>query len=321
MLTKHIYKPLEDNWDEKIKNCCTNPTGETPTGSDCCYDEWIEELKKVNKAYKEAEEDARQKNAEFVYVSDRRDQFRLWYDELTKANYLEKAICDQLNILYCQVEKIGINTQYTVDAIKILFCMIREYYLGLDRLKEKYDQVLACIKCLSNPELVPGSGLMKLIEDYGLKLDTAMASGNDLLKMIMAALSLAEKIDLNIGPDYGLQTVVYEWRNALNCSEKCGDSQGSQSSQQKSTSSPGIQNTPDEECDKDECELRPQLKLPVCNDHYYKRIWDKYSKDKKEAEELSAYLMEKNKIKESLLACKQSLETAIKVVDPKERCK
>jgi hypothetical protein len=319
MLTKHIYEPLNADWDKKIKECCDKPDPGLPPGSDCCYDDWILELKTVSKKYKEAEEEAKQKAAEFSYVSERRDQFKKWYDELTKADDLQKDICNQLEVFLMQVDKVGINTQFTVDAVEILFCMIRDYYLQLDILKEKYDELLNCIKCLNNPELTPGAGLMKCIEDYGVKLAAAQASGNDLIKMVMTALSLAEKIDLNIGPDYGLLTVVNEWRTTLNCGPV--SSTTSTDTQSKKQYPPqSIQANKDETKD-DTCNLAPVLLMPVSSDPYYTEIWNKYDKDKKDAEGLSATLLKLNKSKESLLACKQSLESAIKEVDPKTRCK
>ena len=46
-----------------------------------------------------------------------------------------------------------------------------------------------------------------------------------------------------------------------------------------------------------------------------------YLADKAAAEKLNEDLLKENKKKESLLACKQSLEAAIKEVDPKILCK
>jgi hypothetical protein len=327
MLTEYIYKPLGDKWDEKIKDCCAKPDPEIPKGSDCCYDTWTEELKEVNKAYKKAEEEAKQKSAEFSYVSERRDQFKKWYDELTKANELEQAICDQLEILYGQAEKVGKNTQFTVDAIKILFCMVRDYYLQLDLIKEKYDALISCTQCLNNPALASGTGLMKLFEDFGKKLEAAQASRDDLLRTVMAALALAEKIDLNIAeddneacPDYGLLSVVSTWKNTLNCAENCGGSSSGEVAKKKPMAKQGLQSSSDE-CATDDCELKPMFYLPICKDTYYSSIKIKYDEDKAEAESLSKELLDLNKKKESLLACKQSLEAAIKEVNPKERCK
>ena len=322
MATPNIQYPLVDNvWDEKIKVCCTKPNPENPPGVDCCFDSWTDELKCVNKKYKAADELAKQKTAEFTFVSERAAQFKKWYDELTKTGELGKAICDQLEILYEQVDKVSINTQYTVDAIKILFCMVRDYYLQLDILKQKYDDLLACIKCLNNPGLVPGEGLMKLIEDYGVKLVAAQALRDELLKMVMAALALAEKIDLNIGPDFGLLTVVNDWKNQLKCDVKCDDgSTGSEEAEKKTTQQGIVDNSGD--CDPNDCELKPMLEFPICkNNGYIKRISDKYNADIDEVNTLQGDLLILNKDKESLLACKQSLESAIKEVDPKTRCK
>lgn len=329
MLTQYNYLPLAADWDKKIEECCNQPNPDNPSGVDCCFDKWTTELKEVNQKYKEAEEEARQKSAEFAYISERRDQLKKWFDELTRTGDLQKALCDQLEILLTQVEKVGCNTQHTVDAVKLLFCMIREYYLQLDILQEKYESLLDCIKCLKSTTLVPGAGLMKCIEDFGAKLAAAQAHRTVLITKVMEALSYAEKIDLGIAedknpasPDYGLLAVVTNWQNTLNCSEACGgSSEQSQPSAKKQQQKPGGIQSSKEGCEDDNCDLVPMLYLPVCNDPYYADIENRYKKDKSDAETLANELRDLNKRKESLLACKQSLEAAIKEVNPKERCK
>jgi hypothetical protein len=61
--------------------------------------------------------------------------------------------------------------------------------------------------------------------------------------------------------------------------------------------------------------------MPVCKDSYYNCVEKEYGKQKTKAEELAVDLLKLNKEKEGLLACKQSLDTAIKETDPKTRCK
>lgn len=325
MLTQHHYITLPADWDERasILKCCKQKDNDVPTGADCCYDQWVEELKQVNQRYKRAEEQSKQKATELAYVTERRDSFKKWFDELTKLDELQKDLCHQLAIIFCQAQKVGTNTQYTVDAIKILFCMIRDYYLQLDKLNEKYEQLMECIKCLQSPVLTPGEGLMKLIADFGTKLQAARASHEDLIKKIMEALSLAEKIDLNIGQknEWGLYTVISEWETTLNCHQKCIPNDNDQSKQVQQHSRQEIKSANDDAGYIDNCELRPILKFPICNARYYKQIQTWYSDEKNCAEELTGDLHELNKCKESLLACKQSLDLAIKEVDPKTRCK
>ncbi len=319
MLTNHNQADLPENWDdEKIKKCCTQPDPETP-GGECCYNKWTDELKKVNENYKKAEEKAKQVSAELNYVTETRDQFKKWFDELNKTGDLQKAVCDQLEVLLAQSEKVDINAEYTGDAVEIIFCMLRDYYIQLDKLKEKYNAIMDCIRCLNSPNLAPGTGLVKLFEDLGKKLDAAIASREDLLKKIIEAMSISRKIDLHMGCDFGLYTIVQKWTQTMNCSEACG---GGQQEQKKGASKQGIQPVEEGcECWEEPCHLQPRLYMPVCNDPYYGCVKGEYDKQKQKAEELAGELLTLNKAKEGMLACKQSLEAAIKETDPKTRCK
>lgn len=321
MLTEKVYVNLPEEWAaEKIVKCCIQEPNDTP-GGECCYDKWNEELKRVNENYKQKEEEAKQVSAELGHITETRDQFKKWFDELNKTGDLQKAVCDQLEVLLSQTEKVDINAEYTGDAVEIIFCMLRDYYIQLDKLKEKYNSVMDCIRCLNSPNLAPGTGLVKLFEDLGKKIDAAIASREELLKKIIEAMSMSRKIDLHMGCDYGLYTIVEKWTLTMNCGETCGNN-STQQMQKKDPEKTGIQPSKDDcECWSETCTLLPALHMPVCNDPYYKCVESEYSKQKKNAENLSGTLKELNKEKEGMLACKQSLETAIKETDPKTRCK
>jgi hypothetical protein len=321
MLTEYKYAELPVEWAaEKIVKCCTPDNNENP-GGECCYDKWTDELKKVNEKYKEKEEKAKQVSTELIYVTEIRDQFKKWFDELNKTSDLQKAVCDQLEVLLSQTEKVDINAEYTGDAVEIIFCMLRDYYIQLDIMKEKYTAVMDCIRCLNSPSLSPGTGLVKLFEELGKKLDAAIASRDDLLKKIIEAMSIARKIDLHLGCDYGLYTVVEAWTKTMNCSVDCTDTATTDDAK-KSEVKQGIQPAAEDcECWPDTCSLQPMFYMPVCKDSYYNCVEKEYGKQKTKAEELAVDLLKLNKEKEGLLACKQSLDTAIKETDPKTRCK
>lgn len=321
MLTEHNYPKLPDNWDSKIKECCDKEDSEDPRGCDCCYDTWQDELKVVKVTYGESEERAKQLKDELAIVTDRRDKLKTWHDELTKANDLARKICDQLEVFSIQVNKISTNTDLAVQAIKTLYCMIRDFYMQIDLIKIKYDRLMNCIKCLNNPALGQGMGIMKCLEEYGKKMDILIGTRDELIKMMMAVIKIACRINKNITEDFGLSTVIDEWQTAFNCSVSC-DGEGdpcAPTGSKDHKKSEGV-HVHDESC-LGACSLDPILQFPICKDPYYKCLDDQYQLDKKDAENLAKDLLTENKKKEALLACKTSLELAIKEVDPKNRCK
>ena len=144
----------------------------------------------------------------------------------------------------------------------------------------------------------------------------------------MAAIKIACRINKNIAVEYGLTTVITEWKTAFNCDISCDDTTDpcppppppglGAGGKAYANQQPPPQDTPS--C-LGECNLEPMLKFPICKDPYYKCVDDQYKADKKAADDLAKELLKENKKKEALLACKQSLESAIKEVDPKMRCK
>jgi hypothetical protein len=323
MLTQHNYEILDrTKWEPKIKECCDKENPEDPRGCDCCYDKWQDELKDVKVKYSESEEKAKQLKSELSVVEDRRDKLKKWYDELTRANDMARKICDQVEVLLTQTEKVTINTDLAVQAIKTLYCMVRDFYMQVDLIKTKFDRLMNCIKCLNNPALAPGQGIMKCLEEYGKKLEAVIATRDELIKMLMAVIQIACRIHKNIAPEYGLTTVISEWKAAFNCDISCDDDTPCPppAAQSKSAKSTAARQDDVVSC-LGACDLTPMLQFPICKDPYYQCLDDQYKTDKKKAEDLAKALLEENKKKEGLLSCKQSLESAIKEVDPKNRCK
>ena len=292
MITEHDYRNLDQSqWEPKIKDCCDKGGGSDtpPDGCDCCYDTWQSELKQVNAKFSHTDEEARQASNQLGYITARRDKLKTWYDELTKANDLSRQICHQLEIMLSQIGKISSNTKLAAKALKVLYCMVRDFYMQVDLIKTKYDQLMNCIKCLNDPVLAPGQGIMKCLEDYGKKLDALIATRDVLVKMLMDAIYAAYRINKNIAKYYGLYTVIHEWVVAFNCDESCGDDEGQQSQQhEKFKEKEGHDHYHGHhDCKEEVCKLEPMLSFPICNDPYYHEIWKKYDSDKNKAEKLA----------------------------------
>ena len=109
--------------------------------------------------------------------------------------------------------------------------------------------------------------------------------------------------------------MVAYWQTVLNCGEKCKEGGSTE------PLNPCKDYTPTPTTTTLDCKLVPALTLPICNDAYYLWVNDKYKNDVKDADDLADELVEVNKKKESLSACKTSLETAIKEVDAQQICK
>lgn len=311
MLTQHNYCPLPHDWDKPIKACCYDAPTDEPPGSDCCYDVWKTQLDAVNRNFKEADEKARRLQRQLDSGIFFRDKYKGWFEDLLQANDLATYICQHMQVFAHQVDNICCTTQNGVQAIDLLFCMVRDFYIRVDKLKEEYDSLISCIKCLNRPEL--NGGIIDCLAEYSKKLDAVIATRDNLVALLVEAIKIAYELNAAICSRYGLQRIILEWEHTFNCGYSTDDE-----AQYKGKHRPHNEH----DCRLHEtCELVPMLTFPLENDPYFtdlqgqKQFWDNKIK------ELMTELTEANKEKEILLTNKANLEKAILQVDPKTKCK
>ena len=344
MLTQHNYTDIDQaNWDkDTILECCQPNKPGTPPCSDCCYDSWETELIKVNPAYNTVVELTNQLQNRVDFITGRRDRYKSWVDEFTKAETLARAICDQLGLIATQSDKIWYNTCEAEKAIEILFCMIRDIYMQIDELGTLFVDLQNCVTRNNDPALNKGQGIFKYLDDYKTKLDATVKTRDDVIKNIVTAIQLSSLIRNGIStkdcptdpnynpcaPDdtpcasisgavyYGFKTVICEWYNDFACSVACVDPPPTTPPATTTTTT----TTPTADCNPN-CELIPTFDFPICNNCFKTDVQSWVDADNALLITLTAQLNDAKKRREALLACKTSLDTAIKAVDPAARCK
>ena len=358
---------IEDGSD--IFNCCRKETPEDPNCTDCCYDTWRDELKDVVKNYAEKQEKAQLLQKRLSFITDRRNKFRTWLDELNKAEELARKICGQLDVIASQTDKIWFNACYAVQAIEVLFCMLRDFYSQTDRLKSRYDVLQKCIDNNNNPVLVKDQGILKCLKEYYDKLAAVIKTRDEIIKAIVEAIRIANLLRNHINttscqvkkcppngtdgntntynpcapdnkpcdcnpspnkePSYGFKTIICDWFCAFGCDCDCAPDEDpckETSVQQPQEANqakypPPPPNPKPGPCKDYVCDLEPIFGFPICKNEYKCCIKQRYESDDSCVRQLESDLKDANKQKESLLACKQSLDKAIAEVDPKIRCK
>jgi hypothetical protein len=339
------YVDILPGWDkDTILDCCSKtPTGD-PTCVDCCYDSWQEELKKVTQKYNSVTETATQIQNMLTLVSDRRTKYRTWDNEIITAQELAMAICNQLELIAVQSDKIWYSSCKAVDAVDILFCMIRDFFIQIDLIKTQYDDIQNCLANNTDPSLVKGQGILKALDDYKAKLDIVIKLRDDIIKNIVTAVQIANLIRNNIstkdcnydgyipcdpapkpcsgdGVFYGFKTVICEWYNAFKCDVPCADAGTTgTTTATPQAAAPTSTSLVQSDCGDDNCELTPTFDFPICNNPYKACVEKWLAADDASYKDLTAKLQAANKEKEALTACKNSLVKALKAVDPKTRC-
>ncbi|MEO6613367.1 MAG: hypothetical protein ABIT05_14865 [Chitinophagaceae bacterium] len=261
MLTNHCYQNIPECWNEvtdnetkrKISECCGQPGPDDGSNGDCCYQSWDEQLKLVSQDYKSAVENSEQAKKKLVFITDRRDRYRTWVEELEKAEEKARLVCQQLDVLASQTRKIWYNSGKTVDAVQILFCMIRDFFFQVDGLRKEYDDLLNCVNNNHDQNIGKDTGILKVCDEYLKKLEDVIKVRDEMIKPAMEAIRIANLIRNNIStrawpaPDkdnkpydpchpyddlcpeccgdderyYGLKAVVCEWYQEFNCNIDC----------------------------------------------------------------------------------------------------
>lgn len=345
MLTIHNYQDISDDWNKEILDCCkANNNGDT-TCEDCCYDTWDDELKTVTQRYNSLTEQAAQLQSKLTFVTDRRNRYKAWNDEISNARELSIAIRNQLEIIAVQSDKIWYNSCQALIAIKKLFFMIRDFFTQLDLIKTRYDDVQNCITNNTDPSLIRGQGILKALDDYKAKLDIVMKSRDEVIKNIIVGIQYASLIvnsistrECNCKDDsgykpctpqkscdgnsvfYGFKTVICEWFKEFDCDTPATGEATTANPAAAPAPSPINSGSIQNDCSDENCELKPAFEFPLCNDTYKNCVQKWLDADDTAVAELTSKLKEANKEKEALTACRNSLIKAIKAVDPKTRC-
>lgn len=314
MLVIHNYYPLPDEWDRDTKECCADQPGDDPKGSDCCYDAWRNQLDLVNRSFKEADEKAKRFQKQLDSAIAFRDKYKTWHDDLLKANDLANYICQHLQVLAAHVDNICCTTQSSVNAINILYCMVRDLYIRVDTLKDKYDELLNCIRGLNRPEL--NGGIIDCLIAYYKKLEAVIATRDKLIELLVKAIKIAYQVNSAICSRYGLQKIILEWQITFNC-VPANDDESQYKGKHKpeeNEESGGLTET---------CDLVPMLTFPLIStdDGYSSALVGEQKKWEDKIKDLIEQLVAANKEKEVLLANKENLVKAIQEVDPKNKCK
>ncbi len=305
----------------------------------------------MNESYEQALEAADLDQKRIDFLTDRKSRYRKWQEELAITEELFRDLCMQLDVIVTHTQKIWFNTCKANDAVKILFCMVRKFFLEVDYLKCRYDELWGCVTRSSDLSLKEDKGIISCLKSYKEKLDVVIKARDEIVKQMVDAVKYAQLLRNNMNtacclpdnyydncnepepgrkvvlcdnkPDtqgydivYGFKAIICEWYYSFGCNTDCMTTLP----KPQRPSSNEENDEPFDPC-KEDCELFPQFKLPVCNDYYKQCIINWLNDDDRELKDLLKNIAKLNKNKEGLLACKGSLIKAIEETNPKLRCK
>ncbi|HLK27330.1 MAG TPA: hypothetical protein VKT28_02025 [Puia sp.] len=298
------YKPVEH--PEKFEQCCKPDPDPNPGTGDCCQDVWQTDKTETDTKLQKITTRADHKQKELTSKTEWCTTLKRWCDDWEAVDKYADDLCRNLELFHKHLCKVGEITQKTSDAVIILFCMIKELYIKVDELKEKYDELYKCIKCLKAPELESG-GVRTCLDDYGVKLTAVINTRDDLIAKVVLTIQLSFELHDNISDEYGLKTVVEYWKGKFNC---CDEETSSTDDDNKSV------------CDEREhCDLRPLITFPIKKSKYFVELKQHRDYMEKKVYEVKKESDHANERKAAMQALSDGLNNAINSVANSGKCK
>jgi len=245
--------PVDKDNNVVLPECCTQPDPEDSECQDCCYDEWKTGLRSVTQRYAREKDKADLVQKQINFLTERKSHYSKWYDEIEYAEELSRNVCIQLEVIFSQTHKLWYNNCNANKAIKKLFCMIRDFFLEVDYIKCRYDELWACLIKSTDPSLQEDKGIRSCLKNYGEKLDAVIKVRDDIIKLMVDTIKLSQLMRNNINtfccpddknydpckeaakegsalcennkdttPDkysYGFKSIICHWYSYLGCEE------------------------------------------------------------------------------------------------------
>jgi hypothetical protein len=290
------------------------------------YKTWVDELEK-------AENYARDICFQLELIAIQSD--KIWFNSCKAADAIEILFCmirdyfmqiDLLKTIYDDLQNcITKNNNSSLVKGQGILKYLDDYKQKLDVVLKGRDDIMISI--------LEAIRLSKLITNQVSTRDCHDKNNN----YVPCAEGQKPCTNSNGNEYYGLKTIICEWYNDFACDVPCKNEidqdnqqqyqqQNQQQYQQQSQQGQYSQNSNnqqnnEDECESENCELLPTFDFPICNNSYKKCIEKWLADDESKLTELTTELQEAKKNKEALIACKTSLDNAIKAVNPKDRCK
>ncbi len=220
------------------KNCDLEKTDPCVDQGVDCISKW-----KIDKADQKIKLDSAIADAEVAknnlkLAEEWEQRVKSYCDGIEKTAELADKVCREVNTVIKQLEKICKNAGQTVTTIKILFCEVEKVFKNIksedvETLTTMMENIMKCLKCITDPGLVRDKGIVLAITEFDTKLKELAALRLEALKKILDVLKCANLLYYSL------------------CEPKCADRKGNDDC-----------DAPDDQCQDYPCDsLFSELKL------------------------------------------------------------
>ena len=323
-------KCFEENINRaaRIEECKCNerPPGQGGSG---CIGKWKDEKDKAKRVLDEAIATVQAESDALKYALEWEGKLKSYFDSIYKSAEAADKLARQIKGFKAQVGLVCINAECTTQALEQLFCQVKEIFEPCVReLTTVMDRVIECLRCITDPALVRDEGILKVLQEFYLKLRELAAMQVDCLKLIIEALKCANILYYAICPATGDKATEEEYR--------CDSLRDELNAMCEMLGVSIKDDVDDAHCDDDpitkalscallsvDCkddaspslELVPVPKFPLTEDLYYTNTECQYQKAQEDKNAKKENLDKAKKEKEGAQACYDSLVRAIETAE------
>lgn len=302
--------------DKLIKHskCCSELTGPSGQPTDC-VEAWGEDLKKVTNDYNKVAAEADQALSNYNNASGWKARLTLWLDQLDKTNSSSLSITTELSVFIERVNTTCFNTVQTEKAIRVLLCEIKAIfdcfvtYAAQTGLKDQITDLHKKVSCLTVIDGTEKDQILKCIEDYDAKVKAVCALQNDLLKKLVDIYKCVSLLYAAVCETEGLKDNLTQLsadfpKDLVKPNPTLPPDDPNQLGSQLFPCDPTV--------------AKPKPEIPIAQGTYYTTMSAECDLAEKEVQKLKLDWEAKRKLRDKLLARKNSLTDAIKAAEAAE---
>ena len=323
-------KCFEENINRtaRIEQCKCNERPPGQGGSDC-IGKWKDEKDKAKRVLDEAIATVQAESDALKYALEWEGKLKSYSNSIYKSAEVADKLARQIKGFKAQVGLVCINAECTTQALEQLFCQVKEIFEPCAReLTTVMDRLIECLRCITDPALVRDEGILKVLQEFDLKLRELAAMQLDCLKLIIEALKCANVLFYAICPATGDKTAEEEYFcDSLSDELKalCEMLGVHIKDDEDNADCDGVSEIEALGCSmlSDDCksgsaallQLVPVPKFPLTEDPYYTNTECQYQKAQEDKNAKKENLDKAKKEKESAQACYDSLVKAIETAE------
>lgn len=213
-----------------------------------------------------------------------------YWGRVQETDRLAGEVIATLTSAKSQAWRVCWNSSWTIKAIKSLVADMRELLDAVENLRNQIQELIGRIDALNDPELDRTRGVYKMLDEFKIMVNEAMAFTENAVTAVLEALEFGNTLDNNLGREAdGIQNLLQDMMTHLSTGHK-----------------PGL-----EDPDLLPYEPIPSFPLADCDDDFHDRIQQEFKRVNSKWEHYERLTMKLEERKERIISRRDVFQNAL----------